>query len=79
MGALFGVVMVVHQAGSFAGISLGGWAAQATGNDTLLWTADIALALLAAALVWPLRARGVARTPEAQASGPGSGALVAAR
>jgi hypothetical protein len=55
LGTLFGVVMLVHQAGSFAGIWLGGWAAAATGSDTLLWTVDIALALLAAALVWPRR------------------------
>jgi predicted MFS family arabinose efflux permease len=53
LGALFGVVMLVHQVGSFAGIAFGGWAAEATGSDTLLWSVDIALALLAASLVWP--------------------------
>jgi len=53
LGTLFGVVMLVHQAGGFAGIWLGGWAAVATGSDRLLWGVDIALALLAVALLWP--------------------------
>jgi len=53
MGTLFGVVMLVHQVGSFAGIWLGGWAAEATGSDRLLWSVDIALAIAAALLVWP--------------------------
>jgi predicted MFS family arabinose efflux permease len=55
LGTLFGVVMLVHQAGSFAGIWLGGWAAEATGSDQLLWCVDAGLALCAAALVWPRR------------------------
>jgi predicted MFS family arabinose efflux permease len=58
MGTLFGVVMLVHQAGSFAGIWLGGWAAQRTGSDTLLWCVDIVLALIAGALVLPWRRSG---------------------
>lgn len=52
LGTLFGVVMLVHQVGSFAGIWLGGWAAEVTGDDRLLWSVDILLALLAIALVW---------------------------
>jgi predicted MFS family arabinose efflux permease len=55
LGTLFGVVMLVHQVGSFAGIWLGGWAAERTGSDTTLWLVDISLALLAALLVWPSR------------------------
>ena len=55
LGTLMGVVMLMHQIGSFAGIWLGGWAAQATGSDHLLWRVDIALALCSAALVWPRR------------------------
>jgi predicted MFS family arabinose efflux permease len=55
LGTLFGVVMLVHQVGSFAGIWLGGWAAEVTGSDRLLWCVDAALALCAAALVWPHR------------------------
>jgi predicted MFS family arabinose efflux permease len=53
LGTLIGVVMLVHQVGSFAGVWFGGWAAQATGADDLLWSVDIALALAAAALVAP--------------------------
>jgi predicted MFS family arabinose efflux permease len=56
LGTLIGFVMLVHQVGSFAGIWLGGWAAEATGSDRLMWCVDAALALCAAALVWPLRA-----------------------
>ncbi|HUG21854.1 MFS transporter [Piscinibacter sp.] len=59
LGTLFGVVMLVHQVGSFAGIWLGGWAAQATGSDTPLWLVDIGLALVAARLVWPRARRAV--------------------
>lgn len=53
LGTLIGIVMLVHQVGSFSGIWLGGWAAQATGSDQLLWCIDVGLALCAAALVWP--------------------------
>jgi predicted MFS family arabinose efflux permease len=69
LGTLFGVVMLVHQLGSFAGIWLGGWAAQATGSDHLLWTTDIALALVAAALVMPRLAPALHRQALAAGSG----------
>ena len=62
LGTLLGIVMLVHQLGSFVGIWFGGWAAQATGSDRLLWLVDIGLALGAATLVWPLRARRDRRT-----------------
>ena len=71
MGTLFGVVMLVHQVGSFAGIWFGGWAAERTGSDTLLWTVDIALALGAAGLAWragigrAVQSRSVSRQPSA--------------
>lgn len=72
LGTLFGVVMLVHQAGSFAGIWLGGWAAEVTGSDKLLWCIDIALALVAAALVWPreliARRRTAPPTPAREAA-----------
>lgn len=58
LGTLFGVVMLVHQVGSFAGIGIGGWAAEATGSDELLWCIDAGLALCAAALVWQRKAAG---------------------
>jgi hypothetical protein len=51
--------MLVHQAGGFAGIWFGGWAAETTGNDVLLWSIDIALAVAAALLVASLVARPI--------------------
>ncbi len=57
LGTLFGFVMLVHQIGGFAGIWFGGWAAQETGNDRLLWCIDFALAMVAMALVWPRASR----------------------
>ncbi|MBG9389444.1 MFS transporter [Caenimonas aquaedulcis] len=55
LGTLLGIVMVVHQLGSFAGIWLGGWAAEATGSDALLWGIDLPLCLVAALIVMPRR------------------------
>jgi predicted MFS family arabinose efflux permease len=55
IGTLFGMVMLVHQAGSFAGVWLGGWLAHQTGRDSAFWTIDLLLALAAGALVWPWR------------------------
>jgi cyanate permease len=63
LGTLFGVVMLVHQLGAFAGIGFGGWAAERTGSDTLLWAVDIALALGAAALAWRSRVRTKSQGP----------------
>jgi predicted MFS family arabinose efflux permease len=47
LATIFGVMAMVHQVGSFAGAWLGGVAAEATGGDTLMWSIDIGLALLA--------------------------------
>jgi predicted MFS family arabinose efflux permease len=63
LGTLFGVVMLVHQLGSFTGIALGGWAAEATGSDALLWCLDIVLALAAAWLVRPRAALRLTAAP----------------
>jgi len=75
LGSLFGIVMLVHQLGGFAGVWMGGWAAAVTGNDRLLWGTDIGLALLACALLWPLRRsrrRGAAHALAATSSCSGS-------
>lgn len=55
LGTLFGVVMLVHQLGGFAGIWLGGVLAEATGDDRALWCVALGLALLAVVLVRPWR------------------------
>jgi predicted MFS family arabinose efflux permease len=73
LGMLFGVVMLVHQAGSFLGIWLGGWAVQATGSDTLLWLVDAGLAIAAAAMVWPARGRRAANAAPLHRTAFGSG------
>lgn len=70
IGMLLGLVMLVHQAGSFTGVALGGWAAEATGDDHLLWTVDAVLALVAAALAWQCRTRPSTSGPEAREAGP---------
>jgi predicted MFS family arabinose efflux permease len=71
LGTLFGVVMLVHQLGSFAGIWFGGWAAERTGSDTLLWTVDTALALGATALAWRSRATTAVATPSMRPAAAG--------
>jgi predicted MFS family arabinose efflux permease len=77
LGTLLGVVMLVHQVGSFAGVWFGGWAVQHTGSDRLLWQVDIALALLAVLLVlpWP---RVAPRRGQAPGAGYGRPALIRA-
>jgi predicted MFS family arabinose efflux permease len=67
LGTLFGMVMLVHQAGSFLGVWLGGWLADHTGGDSAFWAIDVLLALAAAALVWPWRGRLHAVAPAATA------------
>lgn len=73
LGSIFGVVMLVHQLGGFAGVWLGGWAAAATGSDRLLWGIDIALAALACALLWPLRAPRQVGSPVRRQAGRPAG------
>jgi predicted MFS family arabinose efflux permease len=55
LGTLFGVVMLVHQVGSFLGIWLGGLAVERFGDYGLMWLLDIALALGATAIHHCLR------------------------
>ncbi|HRP96378.1 MAG TPA: hypothetical protein PL143_09035 [Rhodocyclaceae bacterium] len=55
MATLLGIVMFVHQIGAFLGVWLGGIAVTLTGSYDWIWYADVALALLAAAIHVPLR------------------------
>lgn len=59
LGTTFGVVMLVHQLGSFCGVWLGGVAVAMTGSYDWVWGLDIALALLAALVHLPIRESGV--------------------
>jgi predicted MFS family arabinose efflux permease len=54
LGALFGFVFLSHQVGAFLGVWLGGVAYEATGSYDLVWWAGVGLALIAAALHWPI-------------------------
>ena len=58
---LYGVIFFGHQIGSFIGVWLGGLAYARTGSYDPIWWAGIALALLAAALSWPIDERPLAR------------------
>ncbi|MGH8746858.1 MAG: MFS transporter, partial [Burkholderiales bacterium] len=55
LATLFGVVMLAHQVGGFLGAWLGCKVFVGTGNYDLMWWADIALCLLAAAVNLPIR------------------------
>ncbi len=61
LGTLFGLTLLSHQTGGFLGAWLGGLAITELGNYDLMWWADIALALLAAALNLPIREARVVR------------------
>lgn len=63
LATLFGVVGMVHQAGSFAGVWLGGILAESTGGDALTWVIDVALALLAVILQCLALRRGAPARP----------------
>jgi MFS family permease len=54
LGALFGFVFLSHQVGAFLGVWLGGVAYEATGSYDPVWWAGVGLALIAAALHWPI-------------------------
>ena len=54
LGALFGFVFLSHQVGAFLGVWLGGVAYETTGSYDLVWWAGVGLALIAAALHWPI-------------------------
>jgi predicted MFS family arabinose efflux permease len=68
MGTQFGVVMLVHQLGAFAGVWLGGKAFELTGSYDGYWYVDILLAVAAALINLPIREARVQRTPAAAAT-----------
>ncbi len=55
MATLFGIVMLSHQIGGFAGAWLGGKAFEWTGSYDWVWYLDIMLAAAAALLHLPIR------------------------
>ncbi|MGH3089041.1 MAG: MFS transporter, partial [Rubrobacteraceae bacterium] len=69
LGTLFGIVFFSHQVGAFMGVWLGGVAYEQTGSFTPVWWAGIALAVLAAALHWPIVERPAPRFTVAARAG----------
>ena len=65
---LFGVVMMSHQFGFFAGAYLGGLVQELTGSYDLMWMASMALGLIAALLHWPIREQPLKRLSSETAS-----------
>jgi predicted MFS family arabinose efflux permease len=61
LGTLFGLTLFTHQIGGFLGAWLGGLALDAFNSYDPMWWADIALALLAAAINLPIREARVRR------------------
>ncbi len=54
LATLFGVVMLSHQVGAFLGAWLGGLSYDLTGSYNTVWWMATGLALIAAALHWPI-------------------------
>jgi predicted MFS family arabinose efflux permease len=70
LGTLFGIVFLSHQVGAFLGVWLGGVAYEQTGSFATIWWAGIALAVVAAAIHWPIverRAPRFAVSPQPEA------------
>lgn len=55
LATLFGVVMLSHQFGGFAGAWAGGYVFERTGSYDWAWTADVLLAIVAALMHLPIR------------------------
>lgn len=63
LATLFGVVMFSHQIGAFFGAWLGGLSFDLTGSYDAVWWLAVGLALLAAALHWPIADAPLVRRP----------------
>lgn len=59
VSALFGVVFLCHQIGSFLGVWLGGYLYDVTGSYRLVWLISIGLGIVAALANWPIDERQV--------------------
>jgi predicted MFS family arabinose efflux permease len=62
LATLLGITFVVHQVGAFLGSWLGGVVLEATGSYDWMWLADVALAVLAAAVCLAIRESQPQRT-----------------
>ncbi len=62
MATLFGIALFSHQIGGFLGAYLGGYFFDITGEYTVVWFMDIALALFAAAIHLPIKEKLVTQT-----------------
>ncbi|MDR7099532.1 putative MFS family arabinose efflux permease [Lysobacter niabensis] len=63
LGTLFGLTLLSHQIGGFLGAWVGGLVVERFGAYTWMWYADIALALIAAAVNLPIRESRVVLQP----------------
>ena len=61
LSMLFGIVFLGHQFGGFLGAWLAGYLYDLTGSYDVMWWLSAALALVAAALHWPIAERPVPR------------------
>ena len=61
LGALFGIVFLSHQVGSFLGAWLGGYVYDETGSYDAVWLTAVGLGVVAAALHWPIADRPLVR------------------
>ncbi|WP_207308827.1 MFS transporter [Marinobacter caseinilyticus] len=61
LATLFGIVMLSHQMGAFLGAWLGGLSFDLTGSYQVIWWLAVGLALMAAALHWPIEEKPLTR------------------
>ena len=62
MATLFGIALFSHQIGGFLGAFLGGYFFDITGEYTMVWLIDIALAIFAALIHLPIKEKLVTQS-----------------